>query len=844
MCFDFSNNLQDETTSPCGRRSILDWIGFSVDIASLKAFFSQDSLTVLAVWGSLTTLVYAFGHRAAFDVLLSVQLSITDQAPRKIGLQLVNLGLCMERIPDRLAMLLNTRSFKQRELDTALQHAIHARTRTELMKQLISAGASLQRNDHLTSVYELIRCFIRRGLQADDISLLETLLKAGAVVDHPFAYERRAPWQTPYEFIHATDYILLNWRPSTKSQDLFSLVSLYSDRQQTTVTVPGIFEAAQGGQEQLHSYLNSRLEPYDDQNKNQVLELALSEASGRGYANVAQSLVQYGVDPHVRMLPKSSTYGNGEKNIWHPLIRAVNNGKLDTLRILASVSSIDTAFLDEQFGAQVNLCALQSMTLCQRDSMLQILSQINFSNATRGEILLRAVKHYCCSQPGHADPDSVFVSQLLKLGLGSLETHEFLDRENPHILVDAIKRECSVPALKFLTRLVEQQGRTVSALSARTLGALARAALAHRHHRHDILDLLVPNVEGLQSYIQRTSLSLLSYFVKHGHSSFDSCMRHWENDCETTITLKWFLDLGAPLKGPVLAKLIQHASEDFILGMIRSIPEVNEENMCDALKWSILCRRLNLAVALIQKGAQVNCPRDEHTALQMACRTLAPLWFIELLVEKGADLDSPPRSFAGCTALQAACSIRAHLSCINFLVEKKADVNAPPALQEGYTAIQYAASRGLMNVAGLLLDHGADVNALSGFSSYETHRFGFERAIDLAVSWSRLDMVHFLAAAGARSSKPGLTGFDGAIEIATRKRNFAIARLLQEHADSCSKDPMDAEQVWLRANPRACMYEGRILPASWAAFVNRNGGGDSEEDFYKYRKEQLVHRLE
>lgn len=141
-----------------------------------------------------------------------------------------------------------------------------------------------------------------------------------------------------------------------------------------------------------------------------------------------------------------------------------------------------------------------------------------------------------------------------------------------------------------------------------------------------------------------------------------------------------------------------------------------------------------------------------------------------------------------------------------------------------------------MDIAGLLLDHRADVNAISGFTQFSPG--GFVRAIDLAARDSRLDMVHFLIAAGARSFQPGRTGFDGAIEIATRGNKFAIARLLQEHVGSRSGDPLEAERKWLRANPHACMYNGKIQDAGWVASVKRTGG-DSEKDFNKYMEEQL-----
>lgn len=725
-------------------------------------------------------------------------------------------------------MLLNAYTYTQCELDTALRDAVRKTASLKVLKQLISAGASLQKSNPRTSVDGLIHDLGRKGFRADDISILETLLEAGAVIDDPEAWGGR--YHLP---ISPLDHILLREGYSAQIQRVRSLAFLYSDRQQTTLTVPGIFEAAHGGQEQLHSYLKSHTRPHDDQDRKLVLEVALSEASGRRHAHVVQSLLHFGVDPDVRVLiPFSREFPWRLVNkTWHPILRAVSSGDLNTLRLLVTETDIDVAFLNYEMGAELDLCALRRMDVSQRDQILRVLSDLDLSVATRSKILLRAIRgddcrHKDCAQFRHSNPDFALVSQLLDSGLAYLDHCEHLDWKSPwpHILVGAIERGCRVPGLSYLIRLLKRQERIIPALSARTLGALAQAALNRRFQGHDILEFLVQNVGGFQSYVQENSSSLLSYFVdvKDWVVYYGN---HHGYDCISMATLKWVLDHGAFLRGSALAQLIPHTSESFMLGMIHSLAEVGEVDEVDmfhALDLSIEHGRLNLAVALIEKGAPVTrVPRWtrsalKRTALQQACQAGTPPWFIRFLVEKGADLNVPPGSGSRLTALQAACYSGAQLSCIVFLIEKGADVDAPPAPNGGLTAIQCAASQGLMNITGLLLDHGADVNSLSGSIEHPqvSRFFRFGRALDFAAYYSRLDMVHFLAAAGARSSKPGSTGFDGAIEIATRQGNFAIARLLQEHAESSSGDPMEAEYKWLWANKTwMYYYNDWILPA-------------------------------
>lgn len=144
--------------------SFLDWIGFSVDVASLKVFFAQNALTILAVWEALNSIVRKRRHSAAFDVLLSVYLSITDQAPwtKPTGRRFFDFPSIVDLAPTRAVTLLNASLYDQRELDAALGCAARYRSLTEVVKQLVSAGASLKNSYCRTSVDRLICGFRSR----------------------------------------------------------------------------------------------------------------------------------------------------------------------------------------------------------------------------------------------------------------------------------------------------------------------------------------------------------------------------------------------------------------------------------------------------------------------------------------------------------------------------------------------------------------------------------------------------------------------------------------------------------------------------------------------------------
>lgn len=875
MCFDISNHLQRELKFYRKMISLLNWIGCSVDIAPLKFFFSQNALTICATWEALISAVCDRRHRTAFDVLLSVHLSILGQAPWNTDSLWRYFPLCVKLAPSHAATLIDHYQCNQSKLDKALQcAALHGRT--ELVKQLVSASAFLKNKELQILVDGLIRYIGSRECEAADLALLETLLEAGAAVDE-IRFDQMflsCQWTRPHCPRYATDYLLLRERQCTRSDGLCALVSSYSDRQKTAITVSGIFQAAKVGRQALRSYLKARLKPYNSQDRKKALEVALSEASGRGYAAVVQSLAHFGVDLNVSLLLETRK-GTMHPMQWHPVVRAANTGEVDTLRILTTIPSIDIAFLGENVGLQLDLCALRSMKDYQRDQILSIVSAFGLPTSIRSRILLSAMsrcRHHDQCDSRRGGPDYGFVSQLLELGVACIDRGEHPNDHTSHILVRAVTAGCDLRAMKYL---LQRDHEVVSALSAGTIRALCEATFERRHGRQEMLEFFAENIEGFHSSVQENGSSLLSFLAKQLSSGqvFRHASRHGE--CEATVTVKWLLGLGATLTAPCLANLIGCADDSFILAWIHTVTDANADDIYAALRKSISIGWLNLAVVLIEKGAPVNNPpgwRDRNTALQEACKSNAPVWFIEFLVDngadvnapsastrghtalqaacrsgaqlrsislllnRGADVNAPPASDAGYTALQGACAGKAPLACINFLLDRGADVDAPVSPVRGSTALQCAAINGSMNVVGLLLDHGADVNAISGL--LRVKRPCIYRALDFAARSSRLDMVHFLLAAGARSSEPGCSGFEGAIGISTMEGNLTIARLLREHSGFHSGDPMEAERGWLQSNPHACMYKGAIQDAAWVDLVKRSRwGGRHKDDFRRHLRE-------
>jgi ankyrin repeat protein len=209
---------------------------------------------------------------------------------------------------------------------------------------------------------------------------------------------------------------------------------------------------------------------------------------------------------------------------------------------------------------------------------------------------------------------------------------------------------------------------------------------------------------------------------------------------------------------------------------------------------SILTRLIELNADTLLIHRVIDAGADIHThwggnrsstPLQKAVRK-GRLDLAQELMDRGADVNALPSPMFGMTVLQAACSPYYTTEIpewfIKHLIDSGADVNAPAAEDVGVTALQAAAFRGFLNVACLLLDHGADVNAVGRCLDIELEDHWSchaVRALDIAAYYGRLDMVQLLRDAGGRSAKPGTSGFEGAIDIAKITNNYAVVKLLE-----------------------------------------------------------------
>ncbi|KAI5460748.1 ankyrin repeat protein, partial [Mariannaea sp. PMI_226] len=132
------------------------------------------------------------------------------------------------------------------------------------------------------------------------------------------------------------------------------------------------------------------------------------------------------------------------------------------------------------------------------------------------------------------------------------------------------------------------------------------------------------------------------------------------------------------------------------------------------------------------------------------------------------------------TALQAA-SAKGDMTRMRLLIERGAEVNSPAANFRGATALQYAVMGGFFRAMRLLIEEGADTNAPGAI------HFG-RTALEAAAEHGRIDMIKYLLLAGAETTGEYQWQYLRAVGFAKRRGHHAAAQLLENHRDWTDED--------------------------------------------------------
>jgi uncharacterized protein len=219
-----------------------------------------------------------------------------------------------------------------------------------------------------------------------------------------------------------------------------------------------------------------------------------------------------------------------------------------------------------------------------------------------------------------------------------------------------------------------------------------------------------------------------------------------------------------------------------------------------ALHWAVQTNNLEMTGMLLRAGARVSAAnKSGATPMQLAAMN-GNAAILERLIQAGAD-PSAPVSGTGDTALMMSART-GKVDAVKVLLDHGAEVNAKETWG-GTTALMWAIAERHPDITKLLVEHGADVNAKSNFVPSASGR-GFEGTLpispkpgqaveEFASGWMTplmfaareddLESAHILIQAGADvnavggdgKNALGLAFFDGSYNVA--------ALLIDSHAD-------------------------------------------------------------
>ncbi|KAI0103959.1 hypothetical protein GGR51DRAFT_561337 [Nemania sp. FL0031] len=120
--------------------------------------------------------------------------------------------------------------------------------------------------------------------------------------------------------------------------------------------------------------------------------------------------------------------------------------------------------------------------------------------------------------------------------------------------------------------------------------------------------------------------------------------------------------------------------------------------------------KYSLIKRLIDSGSELNnVSVGGETLISLAIRFMASKSVVQLLIERGAEINKQARFGITFTPLQTAAE-RNNLEIVELLLENGADPNSPPAEFKGATALQFAAIHGNCQMAIMLMEYGAKLN--------------------------------------------------------------------------------------------------------------------------------------
>ncbi|KAI1322843.1 hypothetical protein F5Y16DRAFT_415439 [Xylariaceae sp. FL0255] len=629
-------------------------------------------------------------------------------------------------------------------LEALFQYVLYAITNSRAMGKPFQ----LMGIDH----ERIINAFIKGGLLVDDIVAAPSQLhfwRTDADWHSQFIASYHVMSKTP-EHLRPTllDVISVN-QPT-----YFECLAHYSSNLTTRLTRWKIFNAAREGRCSLGHYLES-LHPVNLQER-RLLEITLVEQfierqcfSFNFDFQVVHGLLSYGLEFDALPAGVSLTM------LMARLVYGVN--KRGTRNIDFGVFG-DIFYQLSTRGAEINAEVVAAAVQHKGTDLLQFLSSLGHHLAKHGCLALSVAARLLNYEAVNwllsagvdihagAEDNVGVIGKLLLSNMNELrrsEQHQSL--QNFFKTPTSVFFPYSFTSTRMLDHLVSQGARLCNDL---------RESDAHH---------LLWKLVGSWRYRDCENRAIIRYIlekiedvhkINHFPCLLEACFedvdlnRHFMPD--SLATFKVLLDGGVLVKSGVLALLIKlQAPMDIIEDILdcgvdpnaysgNGNPDEATMRLTPVQAAAGACDLAMLKV-LMARGGDIEMPALDVPHLHLSQRALA--------AAVGADLSRTKRSR------------NEQREVIKFLINEGAQVNAP-ADANACTPLQTAAQKGDLEIALLLLDHGADINAPSGHKGQKRHA-----ALDEAARWGRLDMVKFLLDSNALSHDQRTSGYNGAMEL-------------------------------------------------------------------------------
>lgn len=672
-----------------------------------------------------------------------------------------------------------------------------------LIRHAIEPNTTLQRLDDGFAHNRLFRVFLdtvsagfyhppghpRYMFELDNPAILHVLdwfLESGANVDLPASFE--SPW-SPWS---CQQHTFQNWMPTLldviyfQNTRLYSLLVDHSVKFKAEPTRSGIHYSASEGIEPLRMYLLSRVS-HTPAEQDAFVDIVLAEEFSRdGNINfdVIRNLLDYNLG-----LQASRLSLNISAMLFYVIEKAQQQGPdmhPAVPNIVKTLTQGGAIIVDKTIHAAVN----QTGT-----TFLQLLSCYGADFQNQGALAL-----YSAVRFGNYDA----VNWLLEKGVDINATiqYDLTERKNEEPVKITIIARASIKFygsryVKIFDHGVQilEQTPTISYNMFEYLlyrGAKLKASPTDTSPRQ-LLRLVIGNGridDKWEDFFKKIKLILDTEPLRDDESRVDRCPLEpcfWgpfiTNGLGTLpqrlLLMDYLLKCGISVKHScIIPHLLQLGAPRSEIEKLLNISGADLNAHCGT--WS----------SIPDTGAFPDA--WQRTPIQAAAEIVSLDW-VRTLIQRGADVNSPAKGRFGRTALQAACEAECDsledrtnkINLIKFLIASGADVNAPPAPMSGITAFQCAAMKGDFEVALLLLDNGADINA--------SPSCGSRSALDGAVVFGRIDMVQFLLNLGAVSHPGGESGYRQAINCS---HNGAITDLIRQYALKNGKSGEELSTDW------------------------------------------------